>query len=84
MSVATPFKIFQGLIMNNDIDAALLAAIQATATDEPKPKKITKSCQLVRVISDDNDAIYAMADRSLFIRFADVINCRGIGSAIHI
>jgi hypothetical protein len=57
----------------NDIDMALVAAIKAAATAEPKPKKITKSCQLVAFVSD-TDVMHASADRSQLVKFCDYIN----------
>lgn len=59
----------------NTIDAALLAAIEGSATAAPKPKRC--GSQLVAVSSgDDDEPVRAAADKSQYVRFADYINTR--------
>jgi hypothetical protein len=67
----------------NTVDAALLAAIEASATTPPKPKRC--GAQLVPVYFGDDDApVHAKADRSKLVPFAAVIRSSGIGSTINV
>jgi hypothetical protein len=59
----------------NTIDAALLAAIEASATTAPKPKRF--GTRLVAVsFGDDDEPVRAAADKSQLVQFADYINTR--------
>jgi hypothetical protein len=64
----------------NTIDAALLAAIQASATTAPKRKRF--GAQLIAVaFGDDDEPVRAAADKSQYVMFTPYLNTRAASAA---
>jgi hypothetical protein len=64
----------------NAIDEELLAAIQASATTAPKPKRY--GAQLVPVsFGDDSEVVHAVADKSQYVLFTSYLNTRAAVAA---
>jgi hypothetical protein len=63
----------------NTIDAALLAAIEASATTAPKPKRC--GVQLVAVRLGDDEPVHAAADKSQYVMFTPYLNTRAAVAA---
>jgi hypothetical protein len=65
----------------NTIDAALLAAIQASATFAPKPKRCGIQLVAVSFGGDDEEPVRAAADKSQYVMFTPYLNTRAAVAA---
>jgi hypothetical protein len=63
----------------NTIDAALLAAIEASATTAPKPKR--SGLQLIAVSFGDDQPVNAATDKSQYVMFTPYLNTRAAVAA---